>query len=198
VVSDELNVHELRFVSEADELGEVELKPNYRTLGPRFGASMPGVAAAVAGLSAGRAVATLRAGGTVGIDVGGDEHPLALDDLLVSMRPLDGYQVQREGVHAVALDVELDDELRAEGVVRDVVRAVQHARQAAGFEVSDRIALTLDGDPGLLAAVRAHEALLAAETLATSVVYRDLDGAVAPVVIDGRPLKISVVVAPTD
>jgi isoleucyl-tRNA synthetase len=198
VVSDELNVHELRFVSEADELGEVELKPNYRTLGPRFGASMPAVAAAVAGLNAGRAVATLRAGGTVGIDVGGDEHPLALDDLLVTMRPLEGYQVQREGMHAVALDVELDDELRAEGVVREVVRAVQHARQAAGFEVSDRITLTLDGDPGLLAAVRAHEELLAGETLATSVAYRDLDGAVAPVMIDGRPLKISVAVTSPD
>ena len=62
IVREELNVRELRFVSEADELGEVEVKPHYRTLGPRFGAQMPTVAAAVAGLDAGRAAATLRFG----------------------------------------------------------------------------------------------------------------------------------------
>ena len=64
IVREELNVRELRFVSEADELGQVEIKPNYRTLGPRFGKDMPMVAAAVAGLDAGHAAATLRDGGT--------------------------------------------------------------------------------------------------------------------------------------
>ena len=195
VVRDELNVHELRFVAEADELGEVEVKPNYRALGPRFGASMPAVAAAVAGLDAARAVTTLRDGGVVAINVGGEEHVLALSDLLVSMRPLEGYQVQHEGMHAVALDVELDEALRSEGLVREVVRAVQNARQSADFVVTDRITLTLDGDEQLLDAVRAHEALLAGEVLAVSVTYADLDGTVTPVTIDGRTLKIAVEVA---
>ena len=63
---DELNVHELRFVSEADELGEVEVKPNYRTLGPRFGKQMPLVAAAVAGLDPAHVAAALREGGRSG------------------------------------------------------------------------------------------------------------------------------------
>jgi isoleucyl-tRNA synthetase len=195
LVRDELNVHELRFVSEADELGEVELKPNYRTLGPRFGSRMPLVAAAVAGLDAARAAATLRDGGAVGIDVGGSEHPLSAEDVLVSMKPLAGYQVEREGRHAVALDLEIDDGLRAEGRVRDAVRAVQHARQAAGLLVTDRIALTLDGDPELLDAIRAHQDYLAGETLAVEVAYGGLDGTVDPVMIDGRPLKIAVRVA---
>ncbi len=192
LVRDELNVHELRFVSEADELGEVELKPNYRALGPRFGADMPRVATAVAGLDAARAVATLRDGGTVAIDVGGTDHPLATEDLIVSMRPLESYQVERQGLHAVALDVELDDALRDEGRVRDIVRAVQLARQSAGLEITDRILLTLDGDDDLIRAVRAHHDYLAGETLATEVAYEDLDGTVDPVLIDGRPLKIAV------
>ena len=195
VVRDELNVHELRFVAEADELGEVEVKPNYRALGPRFGAAMPAVAAAVAGLDGARAVATLRDGGVVTINVGGDEHGLELADLLVSMRPLEGYQVQHEGVHAVALDIELDDALRSEGLVRDIVRAVQNARQTSDFVVTDRITLTLDGDPELLDAARAHEPYLAGEVLAVSVSYADLDGTVTPVTIDGRTLKIAVAVA---
>jgi isoleucyl-tRNA synthetase len=194
LVRDELNVHELRFVSEADELGRVELKPNYRTLGPRFGAQMPMVAAAVAGLDGAHVAATLREGGTVAVDVSGTEHVLAADDLLVTMQALDGYEVERQGLHAVALDVEIDEALRGEGWARDAVRAIQVARQSAGLEISDRIALTLDGDGELLDAVRAHEPYVAGEVLATTVAYESLDGAVDPVMIDGRPLKIAVAV----
>jgi isoleucyl-tRNA synthetase len=194
IVREELNVRELRFVSEADELGQVEIKPNYRALGPRFGRDMPIVAAAVAGLDGGHATATLRAGGTVAISVGGTEHALATDDLLVSMKPLEGYQVEREGSHAVALELEIDESLQIEGWVRDIVRAVQKARQDAGLEVSDRILLTLDGDTDLLDATREHRAFLAGETLASQVAYEDLDGA-EPVMIGGRPLKIAVAIS---
>ncbi len=218
VVRDELNVRELRFVSEADELGRVELKPNYRTLGPRFGKEMGIVAAAVAGLDAGRASATLRDGGTVAIDVGGTEHPLAAEDLLASMQPLEGYEVEREGSHAVALELEIDESLRVEGLARDIVRAVQNARRTAGLEVTDRITLTLDGDSELLHAARAHHDYLSGETLATEVTYEDqpdessaarsgeagcraggkLDGSVEPVLIEGRPLKIAVTATPRE
>jgi isoleucyl-tRNA synthetase len=190
MVRDELNVRELRFVSEADELGEVEIKPNYRTLGPRFGAQMPMVAAAVAGLDAGRAAATLRDGGTVAIGVGGTEHALTADDLLVSMKPLEGYQVEREGSHAVALELEIDESLRVEGWAREIVHAIQAARRAAEFDISDRIALTLDGPAELLAAAREHEQYIAGEVLAVEVRYTALD--VAPTMIDGLELRIAV------
>jgi len=195
IVRDELNVHALRFVSEADELGEVEVKPNYRALGPRFGKQMPMAAAAVAALDPARVAASLRDGQPVLINVGGTDHPIGADDLLLSMKPLEGYQVEREGSHAVALELEIDAPLRIEGWARDIVRAVQNARQAAGLEVSDRIVLTLDGDAELLDAARAHEAYLAGETLATTVGYESLDGAAEPVVIDDRPLTIAVALA---
>jgi isoleucyl-tRNA synthetase len=192
IVREELNVRELRFVSEADELGEVELKPNYRTLGPRFGKHMPMVAAAVAGLDAARAAATLREGGRVAISVDGTDHELTADDLLVSMKPLEGYQVEREGSHAVALELEVDEDLLIEGWAREIVRAVQRARQDAGLEVTDRIALTIDGDDSLVAAARAHERYIAGETLAVQVSYDALDGSVPPVVIDGQELRVVV------
>ena len=67
------------------------------------------------------------------------------------MKPLEGYQVEREGSHAVALELEIDDELRAEGWARDIVRAVQNARQDAGLEVSDRIASRSTATSALLA-----------------------------------------------
>ena len=194
IVRDELNVHELRFVAAADELGEIEMKPNYRTLGPRFGKQMPMAAAAVAGLNPAHVAGAGREGEIVAIAGGGNEHPLTADDLLMTMKPLEGYRVEREGSHAVALEIEIDDSLRDEGWARDIVRAVQNARQAAGLQITDRILLTLDGDADLLSAARAHEAYLAGETLATRVGYESLNG-VEPVMIDARPLKIGVALA---
>ncbi len=190
IVRDELNVRELRFVSEADELGQVEVKPNYRSLGPRFGKNMPLVAAAVAALDP----AALRDDGGAVISVAGQDHELTAEDLIVSMKPLEGYQVEREGSHAVALELEVDLELQLDGWAREIVRAVQNARQGAGLEVTDRIVLTLDGDEDLIGAARAHERYIAGEVLAVAVSYESLDGA-APVKIDGRDLKVGISLA---
>ena len=195
VIRDELNVRKLRFVSEVDELGRVEIKPNYRTLGPRFGKQMPLVAAAVAGLDAARASARLREGELVAITIGGQDYELSAEDLLVAMQPLEGYQVEREGSHAVALELEISDDLRREGWAREVVHAVQAARRDAGLEITDRIALTLDGDADLVDAAREREPYVAQETLAVRVSYEALDGAVDPVRIDGRELKVGVALA---
>ena len=93
----------------------------------------------------------LRDGTPVGITVGGSDHELSSGDLLVAMKPLPGYQVEREGSHAVALELDIDDELRVEGWAREIVHAVQAARRDAGLDVTDRIALTLDGDEALVA-----------------------------------------------
>jgi isoleucyl-tRNA synthetase len=189
VVLDELNVKELRFVSEAGELGSYEVKPNYRSLGPRFGKLMPQVAAAVAALDPAHVADALRDGGRVGVNVGGHEHELGAEDLTLAMRPLEGYQLEREGSHAVALELELDPELRREGLAREVVHAVQNARKGAGLQVEDRIELLLGGDDELLDAARGHEGYLAQETLAVRVGY---DGAESgtEAVIEGRPLRI--------
>src|SRR5205823_10520418 len=88
LVREELNVKAVRYVSEADELGRWELKPNYRALGPRFGKQMPQVAAAVAALDAQSVAARLREGGTVGLAVDGQEHPVGADEVELVMQPL--------------------------------------------------------------------------------------------------------------
>jgi isoleucyl-tRNA synthetase len=194
LVRGELNVRRVRFVAEADELGRFELKPNYRVLGPRFGSQMPQVAAAVAALDAGTAAATLREGGTVGVSIDGSEHPLSGDELQLALRPLEGYQVERSGTHAVALNLELDDALRREGLAREVVHAVQAARKSAGLRVEDRISLTLGGDDELLAAARAHEDYVAGETLATSLAFDGAGtgaGREESARIEGRELRIA-------
>jgi isoleucyl-tRNA synthetase len=166
IVREELNVRAVRFVAAADELGSYEIKPNYRTLGPLFGKEMPLVADAIAALDPAHVAATLRDGGEVGIAVAGREHTLTAEDLLMSMRAPDGYSVEREGAHAVALDLTIDDDLREDGRAREIVHAVQSARKSAGLQVEDRIELALDGDPALMGAAQAHRDYLAGETLA--------------------------------
>jgi isoleucyl-tRNA synthetase len=191
IVREELNVKVLRFVDEADELGSYTLKPNYRTLGPRFGKAMPQVAEAVAALDPGHAAVALREGRPVGVFIDGHDHTLGPDDLLVALAPLQDYQLERDGSHAVALELSIDDDLRREGLAREIVHAVQLARRAAGLDISDRIDLGLGGDETLLEAARRHETYLAGEVLAVSVAYAaNGDGEAAS--IEGRELQISV------
>jgi isoleucyl-tRNA synthetase len=194
IVRDELNVKRLRFVAAADELGSHQIKPNYRTLGPRLGKGMPQAAAAVAALDPRHVAASLRDATPVVISVDGHDHELTANDLIVTLAPLEGYGLERDGSHAVALELAIDADLRAEWLAREIVHAVQAARKAAGLDVGDRIRLELDGDAELLAAATAHTGYVAGETLARELLIGvELDGrAGAPVTIDGRELRIAV------
>ncbi|HEY8778895.1 MAG TPA: class I tRNA ligase family protein, partial [Solirubrobacterales bacterium] len=192
LVTAELNVKELDFVSEQSELVTYRVRPDYRALGPRFGKLMPQVAAAVEALDAAHVAAAVEDGREVGINIDGKDHSLSPDEVSLVMEPLEGYQVEAEAGHAVALQLELDEELRREGLAREIVHAIQNARKESGLDVSDRIELRLGGDAELLEAAREHEAYIAGETLATEVRY---DGAGADVIsatIEGRELSIGV------
>jgi isoleucyl-tRNA synthetase len=191
LVTAELNVKELDFVSDESALLTYEAKPNYRALGPRFGKKMPQVAAAVAALDPAHVASVLGEGGEIGIAIDGKDHRLGPDDVTLALQPLAGYEVEAEAGHAVALQLELDEELRREGLAREIVHAVQNARKAAGLEITDRIELGLGGDPELLEAARDHEAYLAGEVLATAVEIGDGQGGV-DAKIEGKELLISV------
>jgi len=107
------------------------------------------------------------------------------------MEPLEGYEVESEAGRAVALALDLDDDLRREGLAREIVHAVQNARKQAGLEITDRISLRLAGDEALLEAARAHQDYVTGEVLATQVAYADDDPA-AEVTIEGKTLSIRV------
>ena len=174
VVREELNVRRVRFVAAAEELGSYEVKANYRTLGPLFGKDMPQAADAIAALDPARVAAAVRrtrdddgdGEAPIGIAVAGRDHTLSAKDVILTMRAPEGYSVEREGAHAVALDLAIDDDLREEGRAREIVHAVQNARKTAGLQVEDRIELLLDGDPALMNAAQPHRDYIAGETLA--------------------------------
>jgi isoleucyl-tRNA synthetase len=190
LVKSELNVKELDFVSDESELVSYQVKPNYRSLGPRFGKRMPQVAAAVEALDPVHVAAVMGDGGEIGINIDGDEHVLGAGELTLALQPLEGYEVEAEAGHAVALQLELDDELRREGLAREIVHAIQNARKEAGLEITDRIELALGGDDTLIAAAQAHETYIANEVLAISVAYDAQNGDTAK--LDGLELRIAV------
>jgi isoleucyl-tRNA synthetase len=198
IVREELNVRRVRFVAGAEELGEYEVKANYRTLGPRFGKDMPRVAQAIAVLDPAHVAAAVREGRELGIAFNGHDHTLAAEDLLLSMRAPEGYSVEREGAHAVALDLTIDEDLLREGRAREIVHAVQSARKSAGLQVEDRIELSLSGDPALVAAAEAHRDYLVGETLTVALRLGEGDEAAATAMdhreqaaIDGLTLLIA-------
>jgi len=105
--------------------------------------------------------------------VAGRDHTLSAADVILTMRAPEGYSVEREGAHAVALDLAIDDDLREEGRAREIVHAVQNARKTAGLHVEDRIELLLYGDPALVQAADAHRDYIAAETLAVDLLISE-------------------------
>jgi len=194
IVAEELNVRAVRFITDADGLVDVTIKPNYRTLGPRFGKGMPAVAQAVSALDPAAAVRVLDGGGTVEIEVEGVIEALADDDIVREVRPSEGYAVAQTGAIAVGLSTEITPELELEGLARDLVRAIQNARRSAVFKVEDRIRLHLDGSGRLREAIDAHREWIAGEVLASDLTV----GHGAPFAgtyreeleLDGEPLAI--------
>ncbi len=145
LVLDEVNVKEVRFVESGHELLTHEIKPSYRTLGPRFGTQMREVAAAIEALDPAASATAVENGESVVIEIDGERHDLGPDDLDVRHRELEGYAVANEGGVVAGLSLTLTPELKTEGKAREIVHAVQNARRQAGFDVSDRIRLSLSG-----------------------------------------------------
>jgi len=156
-VLDELNVKELQVLTDESAMVERTLYPLLPIIGPRHGASVAGV---MAGARSG--AWQLLPDGRV--EVGG--LTLETDEFQLTARARPGHEVAEEGDLLVALDTMLTPELRAEGLAREVAHRLQSLRRAAGYEVSDRIALAIGGDPEPIAQLAAFRDWLAAETLA--------------------------------
>ncbi len=152
----------------ARELVDYAVKPNFRSLGRRFAARTPEVAAAIAATPAADIAAAVRAGGTVSVPVSGDEVTIGADDVIVTQTPRAGWAVATDAGETVAIDTTVSPELRREGLAREFIRLVQDARKNDGLDVTDRISLRWSAaDEELAAALTEHAGLIAGEVLAS-------------------------------
>ena len=189
LVAEELNVKEVAFAESAEQLAGWRAKPNFRTLGPRLGPRVKGLAAVLVEED-GSVASRLAAGEPVEVELEGGSVTLGPDDVDLSQETQEGWGVAAEGGLTVALDLDVTPELRREGLAREVVRAVQDARKAAGLEVTDRIVLRLQASGGLADAIAEHRDRIAGETLAVDITHEPIAGAGETVEIDGDRLSI--------
>ena len=195
VISDELNVKEISVARGIEELVSYTVKPNFKSLGPRLGSKVKAVAAELARIDASAFVRALEAEGRAAISVNGEEVALERADVDVRVEGRAGFAIAQDGPYAVALDVEVTPELAAEGTAREVVRAVQDLRKAAGLEVEDRIHLWLEpSDDGARAALARHADFIATEVLATETRLAEPlpeDAPAGKLSVDGRPIRVA-------
>ncbi|MEJ2217261.1 MAG: DUF5915 domain-containing protein [Gemmatimonadota bacterium] len=162
---DELNVKEIRFVESAGELVTLRGKPNYRSLGARFGKRTQEVADLVRAV-AGDALQALRRGAPLVVTLDGQPVELADEDVEVVEEAAGELAVESGEGYTVALDPTLDDALRREGLARELVNRIQRFRRDLDLNVSDRIHLGVFGESEIVAAAQEHADYIARETLA--------------------------------
>ncbi|HET9275030.1 MAG TPA: isoleucine--tRNA ligase [Gemmatimonadales bacterium] len=161
----EVNVREVEVVSSDADLVRLRPRPNFRALGKRYGRRTPEAAAAASRLSA-EQLRALEAGETVTLNGGPAEFVFGPEDVLVEREVATDWLVQAEGGFVAALDPRLTDELRRDGLARELINRIQRMRKDAGYDYTDRIAVWIDGPEPVREAVAAHAALIRTETLA--------------------------------
>ena len=196
LIKDELNVKKISYVADAAGLVEIRLKPNLQKLGPRFGPRRPLVDAAIAALDPGRTLEKLDTDGQVGITVEGREEVLTKEEILVEEVEREGFAIEISGKWAVGIRTDVTEELRREGLARELVHKIQNLRKEAGFEIEDTIAASLSGSPLLLAAAREFAGFIKSETLCRSLEFEtelaEEGASTSMVKVEGEELKISI------
>jgi isoleucyl-tRNA synthetase len=190
LVADELNVKRVLFTESTEEFGRWHAKPNFKVLGPRLGPRVKDVAREL-GSDDGTIAGALARGEAASVTLDGEEIALTPADVDLSQEVREGWGVASEGGLTVALDLELTDALRREGVARELVRIVQEARRAAGFDVSDRIQLGVETGRAVGEALAANRDYVVGETLAVDLISGEVEGFRQEATIDGEPVAVS-------
>ena len=174
LIMNEVNVKELRFVEGAGVLVK-KVKCNFRTMGKKFGKLMKSVAAAMDGLSQ-EQIAELEKQGTIAISVEGQDITVEAVDVEIISEDIPGWLVANEGNLTVALEVELTEELKNEGMARELINRIQNIRKESGLEITDRIQITLAPHAEVETAVNGFGEYIKTQVLADSIVIAANDG----------------------
>ena len=198
LVADELNVHEVRWAADSSEYVSFDVVPHYPKCGPRFGRAMPAVRAALAARSGADLKRELDDSGRIAIELDGDTEHLEPDEVEVRLEERPGIAVHGDSELLVALDVDLDDGLIAEGFAREVVHRVQNRRRAADLDYADRIAVRYRANEQIERAIDAHRDWIRGETLAVRFQAATGDGreGLEEAPIEGQAFALAIEVQP--
>lgn len=172
LIKHEVNVKEIELLEDVSDILVKQVKPNFKSLGPKFGGEMKSIAKIIQNFSK-EDIAVIERDGTIPIALDDKTICLELCDLEIISKDIEGWLVANEGSLTVALDVTITDELRKEGVSRELVNRIQNARKAAGLEVTDRITLTILKFEDLEESVKSNQTYIMSETLTDDLVFVD-------------------------
>ena len=167
LILSEVNIKEIEYLDESSNILVKRIKPNFKTLGPKFGKHMKSIAAAVNGFGE-EEIATLEKNQEMELDLGEEKVTISMEDVEITTDDIPGWLVASEGGLTVALDITLTEELKGEGVARELVNRIQNMRKDSGFEVTDRIEIKIKNTPAISSAVEANKIYICAEVLADS------------------------------
>jgi len=172
LIKSEVNVKEIQLLDDASEILVKQIKPNFKVLGPRFGKEMRFVAASVSKLNQ-KEITLFEKEGSCNIDINGKDVRLQLEDVEISTKDIAGWLVANQDNTTVALDVSITDELREEGIARELVNRIQNHRKNSGFEVTDKIEIQFLVNQDIKKAVETNESYIKTETLANSIIFAE-------------------------
>ena len=172
LIKHEVNIKEIELLEDASDILIKQIKPNFKALGPKFGKEMRFIAAEVQKFTQ-EDISKIEKDKNISIYINEKNITLGLEDVEISSKDIEGWLVANEGSLTVALDVTISEELRKEGVARELVNRIQNARKDTGLEVTDKIKLTLLEDQNLEQSVSENKAYIMSETLTKELVFID-------------------------
>jgi isoleucyl-tRNA synthetase len=188
----EVNVKEVEYIEDTSAILVKKIKPNFRTLGPRYGKLMKELGNAISGLSQNEIV-SFETNGSYTLTLNGQQINLTSEDVEIISEDIPGWQVANEGKLTVALDITVTDELRYEGIAREFVNRIQNIRKENGYDVTDKITVQIEDHEFVREAVKRHAMYIGSQTLAVEIkLASNLASEARDVEIDEAVIKVVV------
>jgi isoleucyl-tRNA synthetase len=173
LILNEVNVKALYFVDNTTEILVKRVKPDFKKLGPRYGKIMKDLAAAIASLSQ-LDITSLETNGKLSFQINGHITEITTDEVEIISEDIPGWLVANEGKLTVALDITVTDELKKEGIARELINRIQNLRKSCGFEITDKIHVTIQPDARINEAVEEFKQYIANQVLAKDILLTDI------------------------
>lgn len=191
LIKHEVNVKEIELIDEDSGILVKQIKPDFKKLGPRFGQEMKGIAQVINGFDQ-KEIATLEKDGEISVFHNGKNSTLTLDDVLISSQDIEGWLVANADGVTVALDVTISQELKNEGIARELVNRIQNLRKDSGFEVTDRVDVTLQEEAILKTAIEQNIEYIKQETLTEVLEFQQAVGDGTEIAFDGIETRLRI------
>lgn len=168
LILNEVNVKSINFVENASDILVKKIKPDFKKLGPRYGKIMKQLAASIQSMTQ-QDIASFESSGSFSFNIEGEDAVVELADVEIISEDIPGWLVANEGRLTIALDITITEELKKEGLARELVNRIQNLRKSSGFEIVDKIDVAVSSSKEMNAALEEHKVYIANQVLATSI-----------------------------